>query len=57
MKIKHIGIMALCTMASTIEAMTANHAIKDEMANEQEELMNDAQVLAEHLGCTDERCI
>jgi hypothetical protein len=57
MKIKQIGIMALCSMASSIAAMAANHAAKDEMANEQEELMNDAQVLAEHLGCTDERCI
>ena len=57
MKIKHIGIMALCAMASSIEAMRANHAVKDVMANEQEELMNDAQVLAEHLGCTDDRCI
>ena len=35
MKIKHIGIMALCAMASTVGAMAAKHMIKDEVANEQ----------------------
>ena len=64
MKVKNITIIALCTMASAIVAMEVNPTSLPistvqylQGTLEQDQLLNDARLLAEHLGCTEKKCI
>jgi hypothetical protein len=64
MNVKHISLIALCTMASSIVAMEVNPTYlpinpgkSAKGGLEQDQLLNDARLLATHLGCVESKCI